>query len=104
MLIFFVSSRTFEPMKYFLTILGGIILGVVSNAAWDFCKSIYRKRDDHQLTLLNLFGGNQIQTLNLSSANTKNFSINGTKKEKELRGILLSLLLMGSTILSLKKI
>src|ERR1044072_4976897 len=63
-----------------LAILGAIILGIVSNAAWDMCKTVYRKRNDYELSLLKIFKHDQIQTLGLSAALLKK-STNRTNME-----------------------
>ena len=63
-----------------LAIIATLILGAASSALWDLCKAAYRKRNDQELSLLNLFKREPIQTLSLPAPLFKK-SINRTNVE-----------------------
>ena|ERR1051325_2474078 len=54
-------------MAVLLAILFDLLKNVLGGALWDLCKIAYKKRRDDELTLLNLFKPDQIQTLGLSA-------------------------------------
>ena len=52
-------------MAEILAILSVIILGAAGSALWDLCKTAYKKQNNQNPSLLNLFNRNRIQTLEL---------------------------------------